>query len=100
MYRSDPVEISAGGAEELNDVAEVLLYFSTPPGLRFMQFAFVRYYTVVENEHLLLKVPYLKKRDVAKKESYGCLDIATITGHAHIVPDFDTPGKYFWDLVQ
>ena len=71
IRRSDPVEISAGGSDELNDVAEVLLYFSTAPGQQFQQFALVRYFTVLENEHLLLKVPYLKKRDVTKKETYG-----------------------------
>ena len=80
LSRSDPIEISAGGPDELNDVADILLYFSTPPGSRFAQFALVRYYTVVDNEHLLLKVPHLKKRDVTKTETYGCLDIGTITG--------------------
>ena len=103
MYRSDPVEISAGGPDELNDVADVLLYFCTPPGNDlYKEYVLVRYYTVVQNEHPVMKVPYLRKRDPAKRDSYGCLELETITGHAHVVPDFDctTKGYFFWDLVQ
>ena len=61
----------------------------------------VRYYTVVQNEHPVMKVPYLRKRDPAERDSYGCFELETITGHAHVVPDFDCTTKgYTWTYAN
>ena len=37
---------------------------------------------------------------LVKRASYGLHDVEEITGHAHMVEDADSPGWFWWDLVN
>ena len=110
--RSDTIEVLVeddfDGQEQLNDVADVLIYIeSRSTGKKY---AVIRYYTVLpgigENGYLhhKLMVPRVKTRDPTLCSTYACLEVTQITAYAHLVPDFDDPVDddgvskcFFWD---
>lgn len=108
---ADPIEIrveaDADGTEQLNDVADVVLYFRHT--LTDEMYAVIRYYTVQQGIgpiaflHRKLMVPRIKTRDPTLFTTFGCIQVSQIAAHAHIVPDFDTPvdgefSFFFWDI--
>ena len=113
FLRADPVELLVApdpdGTKPLNDVADVLLFFQhSPTGT---QYALVRYYTVQRGVgangylHRKMMVPRIKTRNPRLLTTYGCIEVTQIAGHAHIVPDFESPSDgtasfYFWDLLS
>lgn len=102
------VEDDADGQEQLNDVADVLLYFEDAnTGVKY---ALIRYYTVLPGignhgySHPKLMVPRVMTRDPGLYSTFACLEVTKIAAHAHLVPDFDDPIAldgvskcFFWD---
>ena len=113
MASSDPVEIRVqvddDGGVQLNDVADVVLYFKHTRTDKM--YAVIRYYTVLPgigahgSMHRKMMVPRIKTRDPGLYSTFSCVEVAEIAAHAHLIPDFDTPMDldgvskcYFWDL--
>ena len=96
LNTSNPVELHVApdpdGTKTLSDVADVLLFFEHSPTER--QYALVRYYTgqhgIGANGFLHGKrlVPIIKTRNPCLLNTYGCIEVSQIAGHAHIAPDF------------
>ena len=113
MVSSDPVEIRVqvgdDGEVQLNDVADVVLYFTNSTTDKM--YAVIRYYTVLPGigahgfMHRKMMVPRIKTRDPRLYSTFSCVEVAEIAAHAHLIPDFDHPLDldgvskcYFWYL--
>ena len=60
-------------------------------------FAHLRYYVITNKCDETMCVPRCKKAEPNMMESWACMDVDSITAHAHLVPDFDdATGKHYW----
>ena len=50
--------------------------------------------------HPIFQVPHCKLMSISEEDSYDLMDVDNITGHAHMVTDFESPGYFWWDLVS
>ena len=59
---------------------------------------------IVQNQqHPLLRVPVCVESRPTLEKSYIVCEVESITGHAHLVRDYDSGGgsnTFFWDVVN
>ena len=107
-FRYDDVEIRVEG--EMNHAAKVRFF------LRCLQtntiYALVQQWYKMDQSvnmanqsgvsyfHPTFQVPHCKLMNRFHKDSYQLVEANNIAGHAHIISDFDTPGYFWWDLVN
>ena len=105
LNRFDNVEVSLEGS--VNYPAKVR-YFLTDLSTG-NQYALVQYYNLAKYTHPMygqsyfhpvLRVPHCKLLSETMVNSYQLLDVGMISGHAHMVTDFDKPEHFWWDLVN
>ena len=93
--RRDYVEVNL--QDEDATPAVVIWYYTD---LRKNMKALVKWVRLEPQPHHLLRVRFGKASPPTKKESYMICDVESITGHAHIVPDYDNNQILFWDVVN
>ena len=50
--------------------------------------------------HPLLQTKVFSQSAVTVASNYTICDVDSITGHAHMVPNFDNPAVLYWDVVN
>lgn len=94
-YRRDSVEVIL--ADEPACAARVIWYFTDILGV---QLVLVRWMRVEREKNPVLGVFECKDSPPTLVNSYSIVPIEAITGHAHLVPNFDKNGSYFWDTIE
>lgn len=96
--RSDCVEVAIAG--EPPSPAEVVWYFED---LVKRKMVLVKWFKPIDgdnNEHRLLRVKSFARSPPTVASNYTICDVDSISGHAHMVPDYDSPSRIFWDVVN
>ena len=106
--RNDDVEIQLEGEE--NHPAR-LLFFAGRHSSKAMDtepenptddlYAVVMYYQISTWNHPIINKPRCRRGNPRDQRSFHIINIESIVGHAHIIPDFDDPTEtfFFWDKV-
>ena len=91
---SESVVDEDGGVFENEDVVEA------DPSTTI--FVLVQYYTVRSWSHPVMQKPHCRLSDAGVVDNYHLISMASVKGHAHLVPDFDdqTGKHYFWDSID
>jgi hypothetical protein len=96
--RSDPVEIrlADGGLTP----ATIVALFKTIRGVGG-DMAVVQWFNITTDKHPIMLQPRCEIPRTDSEFSYGVVSIESISGHAHMIQDFDSPNRsaYWWDVV-
>ena len=110
-YRFDSVEISFENSINYPAKLRFILY-EEETELQFVlvQFYELEKYVMDDPEdprkkkdsyfHPVLRVPRCKLMSATNIEAYQLFEVSAITGHAHMVRDFDSNDSFWWDLVN
>lgn len=93
--RRDYVEVALDNEDP--SPAEVVWYFTDFVKKKKVLCKWLR---VQQRTHTLLRVPVCIQSPPTLASSYIVCDVESITGHAHIVRDYDSPNIYYWDIVN
>ena len=107
-FRNDDVEIQLEG--EANHPAQLLFFCGKgrskpmnkePINAADDLHAVVMYYDITTWNHHILNRPRCRKGNPKDERSFHIINVESIVGHAHIIPDFDDPTGtfYFWDKM-
>lgn len=108
LFINAPGGYRGGGKRQ--DFVEVALANEPPVPARVVWFfedlvkkkkVLCKWMIVQTKQHDLLRVPVCVESKPTLERSYIVCDVESITGHAHLVPDYDSNGSImFWDVVN
>ena len=95
--RSDTVEIRV--ESETLAPARIIAFFRDEAG---EELAIVQWFQIIAQQHPVMLQPRCRVPHAHDQSSYGVVSIEAISGHAHMVPDFDAPtgqSVFWWDVI-